>query len=203
MSIKKDLSGLRFGGWLVLYDTGKRKPTKFMCRCDCGEEKEVRSGDLVFGSSNCCKKCGNKKHGMTKQRIHVCWSDMRQRCNNTKNKHYERYGGRGIKICDEWDNDFMSFYNWSIENGYDEKLTIDRIDNDKGYYPENCRWADRSTQNRNKDHKKYNINGVEKTFPQWCEFTGLKYNKVYQRIHTLGHSYEKAFELEERKESKK
>ena len=95
-----------------------------------------------------------KCHGMTKTRIHRVWCSMRERCSNVHNKSYKNYGGRGISVCQEWQDDFMNFYNWAIANGYDEnakygECTLDRIDVNDNYYPENCRWVDIKTQNRN------------------------------------------------------
>ena len=82
---------------------------------------------------------------------------MKQRCNNEHNSIYAYYGGRGIKVCKEWENNFLAFYDWAIKNGYDDTLTIDRIDNDKGYCPENCRWVTMATQSRNKrKYRKHN-----------------------------------------------
>ena len=98
----------------------------------------------------------------TKNRIYHCWANMKSRCLNSNNKWYEHYGKRGITICDEW-MDFNSFYQWSINNGYSENLSIDRINNNKGYSPDNCRWATASQQSRNRRmlrKPKYDYYGV-------------------------------------------
>ena len=94
---------------------------------------------------------GKPKHGMTHTRIYQTWADMKQRCTNKNNPFYHRYGGRGIKVCDAW-NDFVPFYKWAIENGYSENLTIDRINNNGNYEPSNCRWATQQEQSLNKKH---------------------------------------------------
>lgn len=90
-----------------------------------------------------------KKHGLSKSKIYYVWLSMRERCNNKKHKSYKNYGAKGIKVCEDWNNSFMSFYNFSISNGYKEGLTIDRIDSNLGYYPDNCRFITVSEQNRN------------------------------------------------------
>ena len=98
-----------------------------------------------------------------KSRLYCVWIDMKKRCYNPIAHNYHRYGGRGITICDEWRNDFQSFYDWAMANGYDEnaprgQCTIDRIDNDKGYNPDNCRWVDTATQNKNKSNNRKGVN---------------------------------------------
>ena len=100
-----------------------------------------------------------RTHGMTGSRMYMSWSGMKCRCFNKKNPAYNHYGGRGITVCDEWKQDFMNFYNWSIENGYTDELTIDRINNNGNYEPSNCRWTDMTQQIVNQRMNKNNTSG--------------------------------------------
>lgn len=109
---------------------------------------------------------------------------MKSRCYDSNNDHYKWYAARGITICDEWLDDFMNFYNWSMENGYRENLTIDRIDNNKGYSPDNCRWANQTTQVRNRSNtRNITYNGETKTLTEWCNQLGLSYKTIYARLY--------------------
>ena len=126
----------------------------------------------------------NYKHGLRKHRLYRIWSNMKNRCYNPNTRSYERYGGRGITVCDEWKNDFMSFYNWSIANGYRDDLTLDRSNNDGNYTPENCRWATQKQQHNNTSlNKVITIEGVSHTMAEWCEITGINYSTARDRIN--------------------
>ena len=159
----KDLSGQKFNRLTVLYPKGvKNGHMTFLCECECGNTIVTDGYKLKSGNT---KSCGclrrevtgarARKHGMKNTRLNSIWRSMNYRCNNPKTKDHAIYYDRGIKVCDEWKNDFLAFYKWAIENGYSDDLSIDRIDNDKGYYPDNCRWAtakeQRSNQRRNHD----------------------------------------------------
>ena len=124
---------------------------------------------------------------------------MRDRCYNTNRSQYTDYGGRGIVVCQEWLDDFMNFYNWAIDNGYKDGLTIDRINNDGNYEPDNCRWVDSKTQQRNRrNNRNFTYQGETHCLKEWCEILGLRYNTVVNRIHKSHWTIEQALELEKR-----
>ena len=120
-------------------------------------------------------------------RLYRIWGNMKTRCYNPNCKEYDRYGGRGIKICSEWIDDFATFENWAYANGYREYLSIDRINNDKGYDPDNCRWADQHTQTRNTSKVNFiEIEGEVKTLAEWAESSGVPYSAVKSRYYKYG-----------------
>ena len=168
MSALKDLTGQRFGRLVVIGREGStaQGTATWRCLCDCGNECVVEGAKLRKGNTKSCGCLHNDAarqrrttHGKSGTRIYAIWKTMIQRCSNPCNKNYDRYGGRGITVCTEWRNDFQKFYEWSKESGYDEnapvgRCTIDRIDNDKGYSPDNCRWVDIKTQRHNRSDMK-------------------------------------------------
>lgn len=124
-----------------------------------------------------------QKHGHTGNRIYNIYRGMRTRCYNKKDYHYNWYGARGIKICEDWDNDFLSFYEWSINNGYQDNLTIDRIDNNKDYSPDNCRWITTQKQcNNRRNNHLVTINGETHTIMEWSRISGLDRKVIERRL---------------------
>nr|WP_297873513.1 hypothetical protein [uncultured Blautia sp.] len=182
----KNLSGGRYGRWLVLEEFKmENEKTYWLCQCDCGTRKYVRADQLLSGDS---KSCGcltvnsATTHGLSKKRIYQIWSHMIQRCENRNATSYKDYGERGISVNYEW-HDFRKFYEWSIENGYADHLSIDRINVNGNYEPSNCRWVDSKTQANNRRNNHYvKINGIVHTLKQWSEISCVPYGTICQRI---------------------
>lgn len=196
--VKNDLTGKKYGRLTVLgVDDREGRKTYYCCQCDCGNIKIVRSDSLTAGtirSCGCLKKeqdqinlTANHSHKMSGTRIYQIWQGIKDRCYNPHNTRFNYYGGRGITVCEAWINDFSAFYEWSIKNGYSKELTIDRINNDKGYSPDNCRWANQKQQSRNRNSNiKITIGNATKTLTEWCEIFELDYKTIYARYSRNG-----------------
>lgn len=180
-----DLTGKRYGRYLVIKDAGG-DPAKWLCKCDCGKEKIVwgkslKNGDVV--SCGCYARETTKtriKHGARNTPEYYIWTSMKQRCLNPKSKPYADYGGRGITVCDRW----LVFENFISDMGSrPEGKSLDRIDNNAGYSPENCRWADQTTQKRNtRANKKFVYNGSLLTIAEIAGQIGMKPDTLKHRI---------------------
>ena len=197
--LANDLTGKKFGKLEVIgvHDTGSRK-IYYVCQCDCGNVKVVRADSLISGATKSCgcikneqdktNLTANHSHKMSGTRIYETWQDMKRRCYNKQNARYDRYGGRGITVCKEWLNDVQSFYDWAINNGYSDDLTIDRIDNDWNYEPSNCRWTTVKEQCNNRSSNiNITIGNTTKSLMSWCEIFNVDYKKVHARYQRNGY----------------
>lgn len=196
-----DITGQKFNHLTVIerVENTSRGQTRWKCLCDCGNTTIVQGGNLKTGEVKSCgclshKPAWNKTHGLSNTRLYWKWNGMKRRCYDEKDSHYKDYGGRGIKICEEWLNDFYAFYCWAMATGGDDKnLTIERIDVNGDYSPENCTWADRKTQSNNRRNCHFfTYNEKTQNLMQWCEELNLNYKLVYERIFRDHWSFEKA-----------
>jgi len=194
------LAGTRYGRLVVVREAEKAGHARqLLCRCDCGTLKAIRLHDLrsrAIRSCGCLLSEASRKralrHGGAGSRLYAIWCHMRYRCANPKNPNYRHYGGRGIRVCDEW-GDFAVFRDWASANGYRDDLTIERIDNGGGYRPSNCRWATRGEQTNNTRRiLRVRFSGETKTLKQWSRVLGIKYTTLYGRL-LAGWPMEKAF----------
>ena len=180
---------------VISFHHKENKREYYLCKCDCCKEKIVNKTELVRGNVKSCgclrkENCANRSHNLSNSRIYRTWTNMKARCYNKKDERYRLYGGRGIHICDEWKNSFLSFYNWAISNGYKDNLQIDRINNDGNYEPSNCRWADRKTQCRNKQKNIFLCyKGEKHCIAEWAEKLKIKSVTIRARLRK-GYSIE-------------
>lgn len=182
-----DLTGQKFGRLTAIERIPRKKESGkhalWKCRCECGNFTFVTSDHLRNGN---VKSCGKHNHNKSNSRLFSIWLHMRNRCSNQKDKNFYNYGGRGIAVCDEWQNDFLAFYDWAMANGYKDNLTIERIDNNGNYEPANCRWATKKEQanNTRKNHL-FTYGGKTQTISQWAEEYGIKPNTLLYRIRRV------------------
>jgi hypothetical protein len=188
---KGNYIGDEYGELTVIEFVGAVKGSGvYKCKCTCGNTKEFFLSNLRMGRTKSCgcrrdesvsKKL--RKHGDRHTRLYQIWTNIKSRCTNPNTSSYKYYGDKGIGISDEWKDDYSKFKEWSLENGYDEKMTIDRVDNNGGYYPDNCRWTDRITQSRNRDCAWYiTIDGITKHAKDWCKEYGVNYKTAHNRL---------------------
>lgn len=199
-----DITGHKFGMLTAIERVSKYKPqgNYWLCKCDCGNMSVVRKYDLVHLKNKSCG-CYIKKrakelhttHNKTNTILYPIWSSMKQRCFNSNSKAYCNYGGRGITICDEWlgENGFSNFENWAYQNGYEKGLSIDRIDNNGNYEPNNCRWSTREEQQNNRRGvHKFSYNGETHSPAEWSRITGISDTTIKNRVLKQGMSVEQA-----------
>lgn len=190
--------GNKYGRLLVTKYVGKIKnKTSWECICDCGNTKIVPGINLRTGQTRSCG-CLHREQLIARQkkydvpkRLRYIWHKIIDRCENEKNVAYKYYGGKGIKVCDTW-HDSYQFFQWAMSNGYSENLTIDRINFNGNYEPNNCRWVSFKKQQNNKSNNRYEtINGITKTVQEWCEYYEVKTALVWNRL-TRGWAFEDA-----------
>lgn len=206
------LEGKRFGRLVASrFSQNKNGHMFWECICDCGEVVYVSGAALERGNTKSCgclrkEKARDraiivnqtvlKKHGEYKERLYKIWRGMKERCNNPRKDCYANYGGRGIAVCEEWGDDYLSFKKWAEENGYADGLTLERIDNSGNYEPKNCRWATRKEQaNNTRRNHIIEHNGESGTIAEWAERVGVKANTIHGRIQK-GYDAENALSAE-------
>ena len=187
---KVDLTGKKFGRLTVVSKVNREcGKSLWLCKCECGNVVNVTANRLKSGNT---RSCGclkrdttikrNKTHNMSSSRLYVIWGGMIKRCKNKNAHNYKIYGGRGIEVCDLWLR-FEPFMEWALSNGYENNLSIDRIDNNGNYCPENCRWVDKKTQNRNRRNNRIIVfNGVTATEAEWAEILGMPIQTLAYRL---------------------
>lgn len=189
-----DLRGQKFGRLTALFKNGKSKDGRFLwhCVCDCGNEIDVPSSYLTSGNTKSCgclqpevARAKHTKHGeltrSNKSKLYSVWGGMKNRCYRKGHVEFHAYGGRGITVCDAWRENYQAFKDWALASGYEEGLQIDRIDNERGYSPENCRWVTRKENCNNKRNViRVQFRGELKTI---TEISGIPRSLIYQRFH--------------------
>ncbi len=190
MSCKKDLSGQVFGKLTVIERISSLgEQGKYKCRCSCGNYVEVLGHNLATGATKSCgcirRMCASKlnfSHGQHGSRLYHCWRNMLDRCENKNNKEYSNYGLRNISVCPEW-HDFRNFYDWAMANGYQDELTIERLDVNSGYSPGNCTWATMYVQARNRrNNRKLTFDGKTMIITDWAKELGVSEATLRKRL---------------------
>ena len=195
--------GERYGRLTIIREvepagSSHKRVRRFLCRCDCGNEIICRLPNLKSGTT---KSCGcyrkfvssNRRdcHHLKNTRIYRIWCGMKRRCYNKHNEHFDRYGGRGIIVCDEWKTDFMNFYDWAMSNGYDDKLSIDRINNEGNYEPSNCRWANQKQQIVNSTAAiKCSLGGNIVSLSDIADILGVSFKRIRRIVYMLNNGYD-------------
>ena len=184
----QDLTGKRFFKLVVIQKVGTKNGKRMWeCRCDCGNKTVVSTNQLTSGRTKSCGclsgRPGGKSPGWKGTAVYSRWQAMKKRCYQVGTSGYENYGGRGIKVCDEWKDNPSAFCEWALANGFSEELTLDRIDVNGDYCPENCRWATKTEQARNKRNNLIlEYNGRKMTEAEYLEITGVKQGSISWRL---------------------
>lgn len=201
VNMREDITGQRFGRLVALNFShkDKRRKTYWDFQCDCGTIKTLRKDSVKCGniqSCGCLKKEQDEinlnregsepwkydSKGLSHHTLYHKWLGIKKRCYDVHDSSYERYGGRGIQMCEEWLYSFKAFYDWSIDNGWEEGLQIDRIDNDGNYEPNNCRYVTlKENCNNRSTTRKIEIEGITHSITEWCEIFNLNYGSLISR----------------------
>ena len=207
-TMANNLLGKTFGRLLVTAFNRSELGKGYLwdCRCVCGNSCTVQSKRLSNGSTRSCgclaketRSSIRTTHAWSKTRLYTIWKGMKARCYNKNDNNYKRYGERGIEVCNDWKFSFEQFRDWSLENGYKDNLSIDRIDNNGNYDPANCRWTNRETQSSNtRRNSVHTYNNKTQTLKQWAIEYDLNYNMLYGRIMN-GWDFQAALEIPSRK----
>lgn len=205
MSKLIDMTGKRFGKLVVIsrYGSTPNKMATWLCKCDCGNETIVQTCHLNAGAIQSCgclhrerASKANITHGDSRTRLFNEWQHMKKRCYWKNYKAFNLYGGKGITVCDEWRNDYLAFKSWALKNGYSDNLTLDRIDNSKGYYSENCRWTDKFTQSNNRDFVHLvSYHGKTASYEVMCRELNINTGTIRSRMKKKNISFEEAVDL--------
>lgn len=200
----RDITGLRFNNLVAVRFDHRDERVKggahyWLFRCDCGNEVVLRKSAVTSNNTTCCADCSrernalvNTKHGYVGTRLYREWAGIIQRCTNPNDTSWDRYGAKGVTVCEEWRR-FEPFMEWALLSGYSDDLTIDRIDNAKGYEPNNCRWVSVREQNNNQARTLWlTYNGETMQLSYWAERFGLNRHTLYDRIYRYGWPIEKA-----------
>ena len=202
-----DLRGLKFGRLTVLRESHRNNGIVWDCVCDCGERHKAKTGHLRAGVVSSCG-CAQREAGYNTGKLHGhkraihylshtpiadCYRNMLARCYDETNPRYHNYGGRGISVCDDWRADRKNFFFWGVHAGWQPGLTIERMDVDGDYCPENCTWIEAKAQQRNTTRSRYlEWNGERKTVVEWAEELGVRGQALQHRV-TRGWSIERIF----------
>jgi hypothetical protein len=194
-----DLTGKKFNKLTVIEFIGrKNNHSLFKCKCDCGNESIVYSNNLIRNHTTSCG-CFNiystinrsTTHNLRKHPLYVSWIGMRNRCYYEKHNRFKNYGGKGIKVFENWKNDFLEFYNWAVNNGWEKGLSIDRIDNNLDYCPTNCKFSTSKEQSRNRTSNiKITVDGETKILIEWAESKNIHYETLRKRLKKGWTDYE-------------
>ena len=186
MARNKVIIGNKYNHLTVLQEVehkqGRGVHKRYLCQCDCGRQKIVQSNHLLCGTVQSCG-CLVKKHLESNSNLYDTWINIKQRCYNPKHPNYKDYGNRGIKMCNLWRDNYILFRDWSIQNGYKKGLTIDRINNNGNYEPNNCRWTTMKQQTINRRNTIYALYENKKIpLRELADILNISYKKLYSKV---------------------